>query len=60
MRILPRALQLRHSLTETPGIEKVVTELKPELEIGWIPRHPLLRIRDEDFCAADFSSAQLR
>jgi len=37
VRILPRALQLRHSLTETPGIEKVVTELKPELEIGWIP-----------------------
>ena len=59
VRILPCALQLRHSLTKTPGIEKVLTQFESKLKIGRIPRHPLLCIGDEDFCAADFGGASV-
>ena len=59
MQILPCTLQLRHSLTKTPGIEKAFTKLKPELKIRGIPCHAVLCIGDENFRTLQFGGPQL-
>src|SRR5437762_13995798 len=58
MWILSCALQLRHGLAKTPGIKKVFTQFESKLEIGWISRHALQRIVDENFCAFGFGGLQ--
>src|ERR1043165_7046678 len=59
MRILPGALQLRHSLAKPAGIKKVFAQIKSELEIGRIPRQSLARMIDEDLCTLRFGGLQL-